>query len=68
MLTRDRPHNHGEATGGKRLFVSIVLNLVITLVEVVGGLMSGSLALLSDAMPDYPEKLIKMVEKAVAVS
>jgi cobalt-zinc-cadmium efflux system protein len=50
VLTKDHPHNHGEVTGGRRLLVSIVLNLIITLVEIAGGLMSGSLALLTDAM------------------
>lgn len=44
-------HAHGTAEGGeKRLLFSIVLNLLITAAEVVGGLLSGSLALLSDAL------------------
>ncbi|MDD2240003.1 MAG: cation diffusion facilitator family transporter [Kiritimatiellae bacterium] len=43
-------HDHDPATGNKRLGISIGLNLAITLAEVVGGLLSGSLALLSDAM------------------
>lgn len=49
-------HTHGEATGGeatggeKRLLLSIALNLLITVAEVAGGLLSGSLALLSDAL------------------
>ena len=50
VLTKDHPHHHGEVTGGRRLLVSIILNLIITLVEVAGGLISESLALLSDAM------------------
>ena len=44
-------HAHAHATGGeKRLLFSIALNLIITAAEVVGGLLSGSLALLSDAL------------------
>lgn len=44
-------HVSGGASGGeKRLLLSIVLNLLITAAEVVGGLLSGSLALLSDAL------------------
>ena len=44
-------HAHGTAEGGeKRLLFSIVLNLLITVAEVIGGLLSGSLALLSDAL------------------
>lgn len=43
-------HHHGAAGGEGRLLLSIGLNLVITIAEVVGGLLSGSLALLSDAL------------------
>jgi len=47
-------HRHdpvGVANGGldRRLWAAAALNVVITLAEVVGGLLSGSLALLSDA-------------------
>lgn len=49
-LSMNARHDHGPATGNKRLGISIGLNLAITLAEVVGGLLSGSLALLSDAM------------------
>ena len=51
----DHGHDHGHshvATGTSegRLALSLVLNLVITLAEVAGGLLSNSLALLSDAV------------------
>ena len=46
-------HQHESAVGAgaldKRLLATAVLNLVITLGEFVGGLLAGSLALLSDA-------------------
>ena len=42
-------HRHHEVSG-KNLFITIVLNIIITLSQVVGGIYSGSLALLSDAM------------------
>lgn len=41
-------HNHGLAVAGKLKF-GIIFTSIILVVEVVGGLMSGSLALLSDA-------------------
>lgn len=41
-------HNHNQTEG--RLWISIFLNLAITLAEFVGGMISGSLALLSDAL------------------
>jgi cobalt-zinc-cadmium efflux system protein len=43
-------HAHGTEAGEGRLILSILLNLLITIVEVIGGLLSGSLALLSDAL------------------
>lgn len=43
-------HHHGGDLDGKRLGFSVVLNLTITLVQVIGGLLSNSLSLLSDAV------------------
>ncbi|MBN2611030.1 MAG: cation transporter [Bacteroidales bacterium] len=42
-------HTHHDIKG-KNLIISIILNLVITIAEVIGGLVSNSLALLSDAL------------------
>ncbi|MBL7471464.1 cation diffusion facilitator family transporter [Robertkochia sediminum] len=45
-------HDHGahQPLKGKNLLISILLNICITLAQVIGGLISGSLALLSDAL------------------
>ena len=49
-------HHHVEVRGSeRRLAISIVLNLVISVAEVVGGLLSGSLALLSDALHNFSD-------------
>lgn len=42
-------HSHGQLSGNRLLF-SIVLNIIITASQIVGGLISGSLALISDAV------------------
>jgi cobalt-zinc-cadmium efflux system protein len=42
-------HNHSHATTGRTLRTALVLTLVILAVELVGGIVSHSLALLSDA-------------------
>lgn len=42
-------HNFEDASIGK-LWISIILNLIITIAEIIGGLISNSLALLSDAV------------------
>lgn len=52
----DHEHNHSHhqhdisGLSGTRIFWVTVLNFVITLAEVIGGLLSGSLALLSDSL------------------
>lgn len=43
-------HPHGDGQTEGRLWISIFLNLAITVAEFVGGIISGSLALLSDAL------------------
>ena len=48
-------HNH-RVSGGRFLAVTI-LNVAITIVEIIGGLLSGSLALLSDAFHNLGDSL-----------
>ncbi|WP_397547477.1 cation diffusion facilitator family transporter [Rhodothermus marinus] len=43
-------HTHAHDGSRRRLLLSIGLNLLISVAEIVGGLLSGSLALLSDAV------------------
>ena len=43
-------NNHHHPVNEKNLVIATLLNLVITIAEVAGGIMSGSLALLSDAL------------------
>ena len=50
-------HHHHHAVSGKNLFITIVLNIIITLSQIVGGIISGSLALLSDAMHNFSDVL-----------
>ncbi|MDF1572184.1 MAG: cation diffusion facilitator family transporter [Bacteroidales bacterium] len=46
--TKKRKNHH--PVSGKNLLIATLLNLVITVVEIAGGLLSNSLALLSDAL------------------
>ena len=50
-------HHHHHEVQGKNLLFSIVLNLVITIAQVIGGLISGSLALISDALHNFSDVL-----------
>jgi cobalt-zinc-cadmium efflux system protein len=49
-------HSHHEVKG-KNLLFSIVLNIVITVAQIVGGILSGSLALISDALHNFSDVL-----------
>ncbi|WP_130734828.1 cation diffusion facilitator family transporter [Flavobacterium sp. J27] len=50
-------HNHKHQVEGKNLFFSIVLNVIITLAQIIGGIVSGSLALISDALHNFSDVL-----------
>ncbi|MES2575168.1 MAG: cation diffusion facilitator family transporter [Bacteroidota bacterium] len=53
-------HNHGHnhpPVEGKNLLFSIVLNIIITVAQVIGGILSGSLALISDALHNFSDVL-----------
>ncbi|WP_368029231.1 cation diffusion facilitator family transporter [Arcobacter sp. s6] len=50
-------HSHSHNVSGKNLFITIVLNIIITLSQIIGGIMSGSLALLSDALHNFSDVL-----------
>lgn len=50
-------HIHKHEVRGKNLVYSILLNLVITLAQIVGGIISGSLALISDALHNFSDVL-----------
>ena len=53
-------HHHGDLKG-RRLFIAIVLNIGITLSQVIGGLISGSLALLSDALHNFSDVMALLI-------
>jgi cobalt-zinc-cadmium efflux system protein len=53
-------HSHGDLKG-RNLAIAIVLNMGITLAQVVGGFISGSLALMSDAMHNFSDVLALII-------
>lgn len=52
----DHNHSHRDLKGRKLLF-SIFLNIIITVAQVIGGIVSGSLSLLSDALHNFSDVL-----------
>ena len=53
-MGHDHSHHHVQ---GKNLLFSIFLNIVITVAQVIGGILSGSLALISDALHNFSDVL-----------
>jgi cobalt-zinc-cadmium efflux system protein len=63
-------HNHTHVhrdLKGRNLLISILLNIVITVAQVIGGLLSGSLSLLSDALHNFSDVLSLMVSYVATV-
>ncbi|WP_422355842.1 cation diffusion facilitator family transporter [Roseivirga pacifica] len=57
-MGHDHHHHHGHHHHGtKNLKVAFFLNLSFTIIEIIGGLMTGSLAILSDALHDLGDSL-----------
>jgi cobalt-zinc-cadmium efflux system protein len=54
-------HSHNQGLKGRNLIISILLNTLITIAQVIGGLLSGSLALLSDALHNFTDVLSLIV-------
>jgi len=59
-MSRSHSHSHGELKG-RPLVISIFLNILITAAQVVGGLISGSLALISDALHNFSDVISLIV-------
>lgn len=53
-------HSHPDLKG-RKLLLSILLNIGITVAQVIGGLISGSLSLLSDALHNFSDVLSLIV-------
>ncbi|HHJ10944.1 MAG TPA: cation transporter [Bacteroidetes bacterium] len=54
-------HHHKHSEQGRKLLITVLLNLVITLVEFVGGIFSNSLALISDAFHNLSDTVAILI-------
>jgi cobalt-zinc-cadmium efflux system protein len=54
-MAHNHSHNHGSETSEKNLFITMTLNFFITIAEIIGGFISGSLSLISDAMHNFSD-------------
>ena len=66
LHTHNHQHSHKQLKG-RNLFISILLNILITVAQVIGGLVSGSLALLSDALHNFTDVISLIVSYIATV-
>jgi len=53
-------HNHSHSdklnkSTSARLLIAMILNFLITIAEIIGGILSGSLSLISDALHNFSD-------------
>lgn len=62
MQEHGHTHSHAPAGGSEKdLIISIIVNLLITVSQIAGGLISGSLALLSDAFHNFSDVIALLI-------
>lgn len=54
-------HHHKHTVEGKRLLITVLLNLAITIAEFIGGIFSNSLALVSDAFHNLSDTVAILI-------
>lgn len=54
-MSHNHAHTHGPETSEKNLFITMLLNFLITAAEIIGGIISGSLSLISDALHNFSD-------------
>ncbi|HZW63535.1 MAG TPA: cation diffusion facilitator family transporter [Flavobacteriaceae bacterium] len=68
-MTNSHSHSHAHPKDVKdrNLVISILLNILITVAQIIGGVVSGSLALLSDALHNFSDVLSLVVSYVASV-
>jgi len=67
-LAHNHQHLNVEALGDRRLAVAIAFNMLLTLAQVIGGIISGSLSLIADALHNFSDAsslLIALVARKI---
>ena len=54
-------HHHHHDLSGRKLFIAIILNGIITVAQVAGGIIAGSLALLGDALHNFSDVMALLI-------
>lgn len=54
-------HSHDIKSTGSRLIITMLLNFAITVAEIIGGIISGSLSLISDALHNFSDGIAVII-------
>ncbi|HEC18352.1 MAG TPA: cation transporter [Gammaproteobacteria bacterium] len=54
-MSHEHTHHDVEAMGDRRLLVAIAINMLLTVVQVIGGIVSSSLSLIADALHNFSD-------------
>lgn len=54
-MSHDHHHQKSSQVKGSRVLFSIILNLLLTVAQLIGGILSGSLALISDTLHNFSD-------------
>lgn len=65
MKNKSSKHTHASATG-RRLLIAMILNALIFIIEFIGGILTNSLALISDAMHNLSDFFTLMLSYAAS--
>ena len=60
-MSHDHHHHDVDAMGDRRLGWAIAFNMVLTLAQVVGGIVSGSLSLIADALHNFSDAAFLLI-------
>jgi cobalt-zinc-cadmium efflux system protein len=60
-------HQHEEVSWGKRLVIAMIMNLIIPIVQIIGGIVSGSMALISDALHNLSDFISLVINYAALI-
>jgi len=67
-MGHEHHHHDVETIGDRRLIAAIAVNMLLTLAQVIGGIVSGSLALIADALHNFSDAaslLIALVARKI---
>jgi cobalt-zinc-cadmium efflux system protein len=54
-MEQPQHHNNSNQISGSKIGITVILNILITVAQIIGGIISGSIALLTDALHNFSD-------------